>query len=71
MYFFCLPEKVPKKGPAISYAIIAVGSLIKLLSYCGKEQQGLNIFLSVWNDIQLHEMRLSKTALLFGYVLLL
>jgi hypothetical protein len=33
---FCLPKKEPRNGPAISYAMIADGSLIKLLYYCGE-----------------------------------
>ena len=34
---FCLPKKEPKKGPAINNSLIADGSLIKLLYYCGEE----------------------------------
>jgi hypothetical protein len=41
LLLFCLPKKVTKKGPAISYAMIADGSLIKLLYYCSEQQQNV------------------------------
>jgi hypothetical protein len=40
---FCLTKKVPKKGPAINNSMIAAGSLMELLYYCGEEQQGLDL----------------------------